>query len=1119
MSLRSFAGGGKTLPFVLLFILLFSGCGGGGSTEDTTTPIPEPIETKTAYLKDSGISGVTYTSGSQNGTTDQEGKFEYEVGDSVAFSIGGITLGNIHSGDVQNDQIVYPSDLLGIARSEIESNLTDPNLIRILRFLQSLDNDNDPSNGITIDIDTITALQGFTLDLSSDTTTDEEMESILNSLGRTLITTTQARNHFQATLISDNIINIAPTPTFESFSVYENSSFNGTLTATDPNSDETLSYTKVSDGSFGTLTISDSGNFTYTPNSDYNGEDSFSYKVSDGSDESETQIVTITILSSNNEPTANSVTINTNEDTPYTFTTDNFSSGFSDTDGDTLVKIQLTELPSNGTLQLEGESVVISDEITRSNLSNLTYTPNENYNGSDSFKGYGYDGETYSNEATMNISIASINDPVTISGEPTSTINEGDSYSFQCSGNDVDTDDTITYSITNKPDFLEFDTQTCLLNGSTGYSDSGTYSDITITASDGTTTDTLSFNLSVNDVYVPPSESTGYLLDGGVQGVSYSNGSQTRTTGAGGSFLYLSGQEIIFTIGDITLGTINTSSMNDRQVFVTEIIDSLDEGDLRDQRVTHILQFLQTLDSDNDPSNGITIDSATIQALDGLVLDFSNGVTQNDLNTVANRLGKTLVSANDALDHFKTTLNTYSIIIIENQAPTANAGANQTVTEGANVTLNGSVSSDSDGTIVSYRWKEGATTLSTNATFSKNDFSAGTHTVILTVTDNYGATDTDTVVITVMAAAANTANAVENQTSVLTVSATDPESDTITFSISGGADQAKFSIDANSGVLSFQSAPDFETPTDTNTDNDYIVEVTATDDGTGNLTDTQSITVTVTDAGEHYILNAVYDDQRTTAVTDDILYLYINEQIDDNTFNADSSLNYDITGTGVIGSNSTNTYTDTLFHRHKVALNSGGTASIAFVEDIDTINIKANQIEDANGLTTTVNTTATVKKFNPLARLKTGQTTSYPNVNNRDDGYYQATVGIARSYTDNSNGTVTDNATGLIWQKEDDNTLRNWVDAGTYCADLTLGGSSDWRLPTIEELVSITDKGSSNLLIDPIFTNTNSSYYWSSTTVASVTSNAWVVYFNFGSNNWFLKTNTYYVRCVRAADN
>jgi parallel beta-helix repeat protein len=90
----------------------------------------------------------------------------------------------------------------------------------------------------------------------------------------------------------------------------------------------------------------------------------------------------------------------------------------------------------------------------------------------------------------------------------------------------------------------------------------------------------------------------------------------------------------------------------------------------------------------------------------------------------------------------------------------------------------------------------------------------------------------------------------ENQTSVTTVTATDPESDNITYSISGGTDQALFGINATTGELSFLAAPDFENPGDADANNDYVVEVTATDDGAGTLTDAQTITVTVQDLSE-----------------------------------------------------------------------------------------------------------------------------------------------------------------------------------------------------------------------------------------------------------------------------
>lgn len=89
----------------------------------------------------------------------------------------------------------------------------------------------------------------------------------------------------------------------------------------------------------------------------------------------------------------------------------------------------------------------------------------------------------------------------------------------------------------------------------------------------------------------------------------------------------------------------------------------------------------------------------------------------------------------------------------------------------------------------------------------------------------------------------------ENTTPVTTVTATDPENGAVTYSITGGPDAAKFSIDPMTGALTFITPPDFENPTDAGGDNVYNVQVTATDPS--NATDVQDIAVTVTDVNEN----------------------------------------------------------------------------------------------------------------------------------------------------------------------------------------------------------------------------------------------------------------------------
>jgi hypothetical protein len=134
------------------------------------------------------------------------------------------------------------------------------------------------------------------------------------------------------------------------------------------------------------------------------------------------------------------------------------------------------------------------------------------------------------------------------------------------------------------------------------------------------------------------------------------------------------------------------------------------------------------------------------------------------------------------------------------------------------------------------------------------------------------------------------------------------------------------------------------------------------------------------------------------------------------------------------------------------------------------------------------------------------------------------------SYTNNLDGTVTDNNTGLEWQQEDNDTKYNWYRAsGTYhvtdnpimasvCGSSTLGGHSDWRLPSKKELMSIVDYAipfPGPAIAGVFFPNTDPSFYWSSTTCANYPGGAWGVGFTNGKIDGYYKGSTDYVRCVR----
>ena len=120
------------------------------------------------------------------------------------------------------------------------------------------------------------------------------------------------------------------------------------------------------------------------------------------------------------------------------------------------------------------------------------------------------------------------------------------------------------------------------------------------------------------------------------------------------------------------------------------------------------------------------------------------------------------------------------------------------------------------------------------------------------------------------------------------------------------------------------------------------------------------------------------------------------------------------------------------------------------------------------------------------------------------------------AFVDNYDGTVSDTSTGLMWQKETPDDTITWEQALSYCENLELATYTDWRLPTQKELRNLVDYSRYNPAINTdFFPFTFSSFYWSSTTSAQVTSAAWGEYFFDGYDLIKYKSSKNYVRAVR----
>jgi VCBS repeat-containing protein len=165
----------------------------------------------------------------------------------------------------------------------------------------------------------------------------------------------------------------------------------------DVDGNELLTSVLVSGPAHGTLTLNPDGSFTYTPAENFCGEDSFTYKVYDGELYSNVATVRITVTCVNDAPVAQDDTYTTDEDTPLLVPAPGILGNDYDVDGNELLTSVLVSGPAHGTLTLNPDG-------------SFTYTPAENFCGEDSFTYKAYDGELYSNVATVRITVTCVND-------------------------------------------------------------------------------------------------------------------------------------------------------------------------------------------------------------------------------------------------------------------------------------------------------------------------------------------------------------------------------------------------------------------------------------------------------------------------------------------------------------------------------------------------------------------------------------------------------------------------------------------------------------------------------------------------------------------------------------
>ncbi|HMM42270.1 MAG TPA: Ig-like domain-containing protein, partial [Thermomicrobiales bacterium] len=221
-------------------------------------------------------------------------------------------------------------------------------------------------------------------------------------------------------------VNDPPVAHAASFETDEDVAVPITLSGSDVDGD-TLTFEVASAPEHGTLS-GDAPLLVYTPDTDFSGDDSFGFAVSDGAATSGTATVAITVRAVNDPPTAGGQQVTTDEDVPVAIILD-------ETDIDSEVTFTIVDEPLHG--DLTGEAPV------------LTYTPDPNFKGSDSFTYTAGDGEHVSDPATVSIVVNPVNDPPVASSQSITLLEDGAQF-LTITGSDID-GDIVRFTITRSP--------------------------------------------------------------------------------------------------------------------------------------------------------------------------------------------------------------------------------------------------------------------------------------------------------------------------------------------------------------------------------------------------------------------------------------------------------------------------------------------------------------------------------------------------------------------------------------------------------------------------------------------------------------------------------------------
>jgi len=601
--------------------------------------------------------------------------------------------------------------------------------------------------------------------------------------------------------VTINSVNDPPTAAGFSITVDENQSASGQLTASDPDGDP-MTFSIVANGSKGSAVITnpDTGAFSYTPNKDATGSDSFTFKVNDGMVDSNKATVTVTIKAVNDPPTATGSSVSTYENQPVSGQLTAI-----DPDGDPLTYSIVT----NGS---KGSAV-----LTNLTTGAFTYTPNKDETGSDSFTFKVNDGTVDSNTATVAVSISIINEPPTAAGSAIST-DKNQAVSGQLTASDPD-GDPLTFSIVangSKGSAVITNQVTGAFTYTPNKDETGSDS-FTFKANDGTVDSNIAqVSVTINAVNDPPTASgtsvtteenqtvSGQLTASDADGDSLTfsivtNGSKgvvVITNQATGAFTYTPNKDA--TGSDSFTFKVNDGMVDSNKATVTVTIKAVNDpptatgSSVSTYENQPVSGQLTAIDPDGDPLTYSIVTNGSKGS--AVITNPATGAFTYTPNKDATGSDAFTFKVNDGTADSNTATVTVSIAIV-NEPPTATGSA---ISTDKNQAVSGQLTaSDPDGDPLTFsiiaNGSKGSAVLTNPATgaftYTPNKDATGNDSFTFKVND--GTADSNTATVTVSIAIVNepptaTGSAVstdKNQSVSGQLIASDPDGDPLTYSI------------------------------------------------------------------------------------------------------------------------------------------------------------------------------------------------------------------------------------------------------------------------------------------------------------------------------------------------